>query len=169
MSRLIHSVFMLSAGALLAACASYDGRGLQPGASRVDDVTRTMGTPTAVYPEPEGEIREYARGPEGLHTFMAHFGRDGVLRRIDQVMAPEFFARVRAGMDAANVRALLGSPYYVTGFERRNEDVWDYRFRDLASTYIGRFHVVFDRSGGAVKSTLYTYEYYPDGPSTSKD
>ena len=39
---------------LIAGCASYDGRGLKPGVSSLDDVTQLMGEPAMRWQEPDG-------------------------------------------------------------------------------------------------------------------
>lgn len=149
---------------LLGGCASYDGRGLNSGASP-DEVQRVMGPPTAVHKLDQGEAWEYVRGPGGFHTYMARMV-DGRLQRIDQVLSAQFFDQVRPGMERAEVRRTLGTPYATTDFRRRDEEVWDYRFYNSTFDYVMRFHVVMDKPSGKVKSTLYTTEYPPDpGPS----
>ena len=39
------SLVLVAGAALVAGCASYDGRGLQPGVSSVDEVVSVMGKP----------------------------------------------------------------------------------------------------------------------------
>ena len=63
---------ILAGAVLLAGCASYDGRGLQPGVSSADDVMALMGTPAMQWQDADGRRQlAYPRGPEGLQTFMA--------------------------------------------------------------------------------------------------
>lgn len=146
---------------LVAACASYDGRGLQTGAS-AEAVHAVMGEPTATHAGTSGESWEYARGPQGNHTFMVRFDRDRRLLRVDQVLAFPFFDQVVAGMTADEVRRVLGTPLRSTAFPRRKELVWDYRWTDSPFDYLRYFHVVFDEAG-RVTSTMQTYEYFPSG------
>ncbi len=163
--------FSLLAAALavvvLGACVTYDGRGLRPGLSSPDDVRSAMGEPTAVHRAAAGETWEYARGPEGPHTYMLRFGGDGALLAIDQVLSAPYFERIEVGMDGEQVRRILGTPQRVSHFARRDELVWDYLWSDGNHDYRRYFHVVFDPSG-RVKSTLHTTEYPPSGPHSAR-
>lgn len=147
---------------LLAACASYDGRGLQPGVATGADVRALMGEPAAVHRGDAGEAWEYPRGPQGYHTFMVRLGADGRLAGIDQVFSERFFGRVVAGMGGDEVRRILGTPLRSVAFPARRERVWDYRWSDSPLDYTRYFHVVFDEAG-RVKATLHTTEYLPSG------
>lgn len=152
----------LAAAGLLAGCLSwYEGRGLTPGIATRADVVAVMGQPVASYPDASGEILEYDRGER---RFMARLGANGRLENIEQVYTRESFARVRAGMSPGEVNRALGIPYSATRFARRNETVWDYRFRDEVFDYVTYFHVAFDEARGTVKSTFYTREYLPASP-----
>lgn len=144
----------------LAACASYDGSGLQTGASG-DDIRSVMGEPGRVWPEADGGATwEYARGPQGLHTYMARLGSDGRLREIRQVLTSANFAGVRPGtMTREEVRRLLGAPAREIYFERRNEWVWDYRYMDEGTRYDYAFSVHFGPQGVVSRT-----ENLPDDP-----
>jgi hypothetical protein len=64
---------------LLAACASYNGRGLKPGVARLEDVLNVMGKPAMQWQEADGS-RQLAY-PRGIHTFMVDFGVEGKMKR----------------------------------------------------------------------------------------
>ena len=89
---------------LLAGCASYDGRGLRPGQSGENEVLGLMGSPAWQWRNADGSrLLAYPRGPMGVHTYMAHIGADGKLARIENVLTPEFFARIEAGLQVKDV------------------------------------------------------------------
>lgn len=144
----------------LAACASYDGAGLRPGASG-DEIRSAMGEPGTIWREADGGATwEYVRGPQGLHTYMARLGSDGRLREIRQVLNTGTFASIRPGTTTREeVRRLLGAPARELYFALKGEQVWDYRYFDEASRYDYAFSVHFD-SLGVVSGTVTT----PDDP-----
>jgi hypothetical protein len=133
---------------LLAGCASYDGRGLRPGVATDADVRQLMGTPAAVWREPDGGTTlAYPRGPAGLQTFMAHIGSGGKLTSIEQVLDEQHFRRVvTQQMTEQDVTRLLGPPYRTMRFAMRDEVAWDYRFYD-AWGYGSVFSVIFAADG----------------------
>lgn len=89
---------------LLAACAGYSGSELIDGVSGVDELIRVMGEPRMQWTESDGTRRlAYPRGPMGVHTYMALIGSDGTLRRIENVMDPQAFRRIEAGMNQDQV------------------------------------------------------------------
>jgi len=141
---------------LLSACASYDGRGLVAGQSSLEDVVLLMGAPAMQWTDVSG-LRQlaYPRGPMGVHTFMLFIGPDGKLLRIENVMQPATFARVKAGMSSEEVLRLLGPsvPAWTAYFDRRDELVWGWRFCDDWSQ-LSRFFVLFDGATKTVRSTL---------------
>ena len=64
----------------LAACASFDGRGLVPGQSTAADVESVMGAPAETRKMANGETwLYYPRQPYGRVTFVARLGPDGRL------------------------------------------------------------------------------------------
>lgn len=132
----------------LAACASFDGAGLRPGAS-ADEVRAAMGEPGTIWREADGGATwEYAHGPQGLETYMARLGSDGRLRDIRQVLNTETFASIRPGaMTREEVRRLLGKPARELYFERRDDHVWDYRYFDVVRGYEFAFSVHFNPLG----------------------
>lgn len=149
------SVFAIAA-VLLSGCASYDGRGLQPGVSSLDDVLATMGKPAMQWNDPDGRIQlAYPRGPAGTQTFMAFIDAQGRLERIEGVLDTKHFARILPGQsDQASILRLLGpsQPQWTMYFERRDELVWEWRICDDWSQ-VARFNVLFDGMSGIVRST----------------
>ena len=142
--------------ALLGGCASYDGRGLQPGVSRLDDIQRIMGEPALRWREADGGERlAYPRGPAGFHTFMLLLDKNGLLVSQDNVLQPKHFARLREGMTQDQVLRIIGPPYapWTVYFEARNELVWEWRYCDDWSEP-ARFNVLFDQSQGTLRTTM---------------
>ena len=151
---------------LLAACASYSGRGLVVGESGMDQVIAVMGQPRMQWTEADGAKRlAYPRGPMGVHTYMVLIGADGKLRRIENVLDPRVFRRIAAGMNEDQVLHALGppEPSWTAYFQRRDELVWEWRYCDEWGKW-ARFDVLFDGSRKVVRSTLSrTEDCGPDG------
>lgn len=150
--------FLLTAVSLLSlsACASYSGRGLQPGTATLPDVLATMGQPALQWQDTDGSQQlAYPRGPEGTQTFIVHVGADGRLEKIEGVLDSEHFARIENGKsDQVTVLRLLGpsQPQWTAYFERRDELVWEWRFCDSWNE-VARFDVLFDATTGIVRSS----------------
>ncbi len=141
---------------LFAGCASYDGRGLQPGVSRSEDIQEIMGTPAMHWPLLNGGERlAYPRGPAGFHTFMLETDKSGVLLSKENVLQPKHFARLREGMTQDEVLRIIGPPYapWTIYFEARDELVWEWRYCDDWSEP-ARFNVLFDQSKGTLRTTM---------------
>lgn len=149
---------------LLAACASYSGAGLAPGAAQLADVQARMGPPAMRWQDADGSVQlAYPRGPLGLHTYMVRLRPDGRLQRIANVLDEETFARIRAGMTEDEVLRLIGPPDHSRSayFKARDELAWEWRFREVYGNP-ARFVVLFDATAGRVRSTLILPEYYRD-------
>lgn len=142
---------------LLASCAAYDGRSLRAGVDTVDDVIRVMGPPAMQWTDPDGTRQlAYPRGPEAVHTYMAHIDAGGKLARIENVLDPVVFARIQPGMSPEAVQRMLGPTEPVTGityFPARDELVWEWRYCDSWSA-MERFYVLFDNTARTVRSTM---------------
>ena len=153
---------LLSAAAL-AACAGYGGN-LVPGTSRLEDVTRSMGPPAAQWREPDGSQRlAYPHGPEGMTTTMVSLGPDGTVRGVENVLDERHFAAVVPGKtDRDAILHMFGPPREKIGFDRSNEETWEYRFRNVY-TYPARFIVVLDRASGLVKTSMQFSDTIGDG------
>lgn len=122
----------LAIAALLAGCASYDGRGLVPGQSRAEDVQSLMGTPTEKIAAPgKDALWFYSRNPSGFHSYAVRIGPDGILRSIEQRLTVENLQKLRPGTTtASDTRQLLGPPWRVAAHARLGGESWDYRMYD---------------------------------------
>jgi hypothetical protein len=138
---------------LLVSCAAYDGRGLKPDESRLEDVLRIMGNPAMQWQDPDGS-RQLAY-PRGIHTFMVQIGADGKMQRIENVMHMKTFARIRPGMAKSQVLRILGpsEPSGTAYFKARDELVWEWRYCDEWNEP-ARFDVLFDGNKEVVRSTM---------------
>ena len=114
----------------LAGCASYDGRGLQPGVSTVAQVEALMGAPAERRVAADGgSVGVFARGPLGRHTYLVTFGADGVMRSIDQVLTYANADKVIPGSSTREqVRELLGPPSDISRLPRQEREVWEYKW-----------------------------------------
>ena len=141
---------------LIAACASYDGRGLRPGVATVAEVVGVMGEPAQRWREADGsEQLAFPRGPFGVHTYMAFFAPDGRLTRLENVLEARYFRQVRPGQDdLAAVSRLLGpsNPDMTVHFKARNEVVREWLFCSEWNR-LTWFDVSFDATSGLVRST----------------
>ncbi len=141
---------------LTTACASYDGRGLQPGVATIAEVVGQMGAPAMRWRDSDGsEQLAFPRGPAGTHTYMAFFAPDGRLLRIENVLESHHFGQIVAGRDdQAAILRLLGppNPAWTAYFEARDELVWEWLFCDDWSK-LARFDVLFDETSGLVRTT----------------
>ncbi|NJD26173.1 MAG: hypothetical protein FIB06_12290 [Betaproteobacteria bacterium] len=140
---------------LLSACASYDGRGLKPGASTEAQVIELMGQPAMRWQENDGSaVLAYPRGPSGTETFMVTIGRDGLMTAKENVLDLQHFARIQPGMSEQEVLRVLGpsQPGWTANYPARNETVWEWRYcNDFSQA--SRFDVIFDSASGQVKTT----------------
>ena len=150
----IMSFQAINAGIVLfSGCASYDGRGLQPGVASEAEVRQRMGAPAAVWPEAGGaSLLSYPRGPMGLNTYMVRIDRNGRLDAIEQVLDRTHFDRVRRGMNKENVSRLIGPPGEIKVFQTPKLLYWNYRYRDAWET-VSIFSVIFG-ADDTVDSTM---------------
>lgn len=139
-------------GALLALLGCDRTGELRPGVSTAAEVQTKMGKPAMEWREGDNRVWDYPFTPEGTRNYMLTIGPDDVLRAMDQVLTPENFARVRPGMTRDEVRRLLGKPASVVVFERKGEEVWDWKLPSLPNT-VSRFNVHFGVADGRVTTT----------------
>ena len=133
----------------LAACAGFDGRGIQPGAS-INEVDALMG-PAADKRTRDGETwLYYPRQPYGYATYVARFDRDGRLLALEQRLTDENVAKIERNKSTReDVRDLMGPPYTDVKFERMQRDIWEYRYHSLQSTVPYALYVQFSPDGVA--------------------
>jgi hypothetical protein len=150
--------------ALLAGCASIDGRTLEPGKSTAKEVTSLMGEPAMDVKRPSGETLLYfPRHPWGRKTYVATIGPDGRLRGIDQRVTYDNIHSVRAGMRKEEVRELLGPPREITRLPRQQRDVWEFPW--LHGNREKRVLWVQFSDDGVVRETIERHDYQdePEG------
>ena len=143
----------LAAAALAAALLALAGcdrqriAKLEEGVATEADVKREFGEPLAVFNQPDGSRTfEYARQPEGQTNYFIVIGADGKMSALRQVLKPSEFAKVRPGLDKAEVRKLLGRPAKTQRFDLKpDEEHWDWRWLDGQQAKL--FSVTFDRDG----------------------
>lgn len=155
---------------VLSGCASYDGRGLQPGISSMTEVEASMGPAAMAWEESDGtKVLAFPRGPAGYHTYLARFAADGRLRDVRNVLDTKTFACVSEGMTQEEVMHLIGPPVptWTVYFSSRDELVWQWRFCDDWAEP-ARFNVFFAGENGKVTKTMATPERFSE-PSFWRD
>ncbi|HEY8359047.1 MAG TPA: outer membrane protein assembly factor BamE [Ramlibacter sp.] len=120
---------------------------LEEGVATEADVRRQFGQPHASWPESDGGTTfEYSRQPEGQVAYMITIGPDGRMSALRQVLRPSEFSRIVPGMDAQQVRRLLGRPATTARYALRpGEEHWQWRWLDGQAPRV--FTVTFDRAG----------------------
>ena len=125
---------------------------LKPGTSTATEVRSVMGNPTFEWKAPDGSYTwEFARGPEGVVTYMVDIGPDNVLRAIRQVLTQEYFAKIQPEMSRDAVRKLLGRPGQTMPFPNLQEEVWSWKYEQSPGN--PWFFNVHFAPGGPVKRT----------------
>lgn len=129
---------------LLAGCAMRT----PPNPGDPQDVVQSkLGTPTAVYTDGAIRTLEYATGPMGQFTWMAHLGADGRLTSYEQVLTSEKFASIKIDHATKNeVLRTIGRPAERSRVAMENYEVWSYRYKE-AGVWNSLMHVHFDGQG----------------------
>jgi len=144
MKNLAFTTIFTGALAGLTACA-----GLQPpdpGASSAAVESR-LGPPTAIYRNGDDTVLEYAKGPAGQFTWMAHMGPDDRLKSFEQVLTAEKFATIQPRKDTKEtVLHTFGRPAEHLHFVSVDGDVWAYRYKEQLA-WNSMMYVEFDRKG----------------------
>jgi hypothetical protein len=144
--RRITTTILLTTQVFLAGCASMMGPPLLPGDS-IDTVKLKLGEPTATYSAGPEQLLEYATGPMGQFTWMAHIGADGRLVLLEQVLTGEKFATIQVGSAThEDVLRAIGRPAEKSYLPLRDFEVWSYRYKE-AGVWNSMMHVHFDRAG----------------------
>ena len=124
---------------------------LEEGVSTEADVRARFGEPENVWDTPAGRVFEYNRQPQGQKNYMITIGADGRMRALRQVLTPENFAKVNAGMGMEDLRRLLGKPARRTPYPLRNETEWEWRWMQPPSSPMV-FIAVLDADQRVVRS-----------------
>ena len=110
-----------------------------------------FGEPENVWDTPAGRVLEYNRQPQGQKNYMITIGADGRMRALRQVLTPENFAKVNAGMGMEDLRRMLGKPARRTPYPLRNETEWEWRWMQPPSSPMV-FIAVLDADQRVVRS-----------------
>lgn len=147
---------LLSAVLALAGCDHVALGRLEPGRSTVEDVRRELGEPSFTWQEGDGgQTLEYAGVPDISKNQMIAIDRNGVLLEVRQVVTDENFRRVDRGMNKDQVRRLLGKPYSVEYFVRKQQEVWDWKAQVTSGgEQDWRFNVHFGADGAVEEVSL---------------
>ena len=112
-----------------------------------DAVIAKFGAPTGVHQAPGGQVLEYATGPFGQETWMAHIGADGKLSAFEQVLTGEKFATLKIGTATRDeVLRTLGRPAERSYLALPDLEVWSYRYKENG-IWNAMMHAHFDRAG----------------------
>jgi hypothetical protein len=125
------TLIVLCLAAALAACASFDGRGLMPGQSTAADVESVMGAPAEIRKMTNGETwYYYPRQPYGRMTFVARLAPDGRLLAVEQRLTDENIAKIIPNTTRAEqVRDLFGPPWSTMHVARMDRDIWTWHMK----------------------------------------
>lgn len=150
--------------AVLAGCASYDGRGLVAGKSTGAEVEGLMGKPAERTSNADGSSTwYYPRGPYGRHTYAATVGADGVMRGIEQRLTPENVKKlVRGETTAKQARELFGPPNRIARAARFPVDVWEYRTLDYQEKRVLWIEFSDD---GILRGVIEMHDFESDEPT----
>jgi hypothetical protein len=127
MKRIIAPALVAS----LAACASFDGRGLVPGQSTAAEVEQVMGAAADKRTAAGGEtVYYFPRLPWGYATYAARIAPDGRLIALEQRLTTENTAKLKPGVTRADeVRELLGPPFEPMKQALSGKEIWTYPMR----------------------------------------
>lgn len=141
-------VLSLVLAGLLAACAG--ARGLVPTQSTLAEVRASLGSPTDIRFDQNGEeLWEYARGPMGTETYLIRAGKDGRVNAVTQLLTEEQFGKIVPGqMTKAEVRHLLGRPSDQAFLHNGTSWTWRVDLKPQTGHFVVRFgpsDVVLDK------------------------
>lgn len=141
----------LAGALLLAGCDEQRAAKLEEGVSTEADVRRQFGEPVDVYQNADGSrTLDYPRQPEGQSNVYITIGADGKMSSLRQLLNPANFVKIQPGQSGDEVRKILGRPGKVTPFALKQQEVWDWRWRDGQIDKV--FSVTFDAQGRVVSS-----------------
>jgi hypothetical protein len=139
---------------VLAGCAtSGGGEKLIPGQSTSADVQTAMGAPKEQITNAAGEsVWFYPTAPNGRKTFAVRMRPEGTVVAVEQRLTQEYWGRIAPGATTKDVRDLLGPPSYVSHWQARGVDEWDYRV--LHENRLHDLLVEFSSAGVVNKTSL---------------
>ena len=155
LSRRCAGVLLAASLLGLAACDPQAIKELEEGVSTEADVVARFGQPERVWNGAGGtRIFEYNRQPEGTQNYMISIGPDGKMSALRQVLNPDNFRRVQAGMGVEEVRQMLGKPAKQVPYPLKREVIWSWRFLDTSDSAKKMFHVVFSPDYRVVRTEV---------------
>ncbi len=117
----------ITAAALAAGCASFDGSSLVPGKSTAAEAEALMGAPA--------ERLETAGGakvlfyPQVRETYAVVVGTDGLVRTVERRRTSANLAKLVPGTTSSKqVREIFGPPGHEARSDRQRRDVWEYPY-----------------------------------------
>jgi len=120
----------LASLASITACDPQRVAQREEGVSTEVEVRQQFGDPVTITAQADGSrVFDYPRQPEGWTNYVITIGPDGKMSSLRQLLSPDNFARVQPGLGMAEVGTLLGRPAQVKRYELKNEEVWDWRFK----------------------------------------
>lgn len=151
----------LFASAVLLGCAVPEWQ--KPGTPAAE-LLQSMGQPTLRVPLADGAERWlYSRQPMGQQVYHLVFDDRARLVRVDQVLVPEHFNRLRVGeADRQQVLNYFGPAALVERVSSFRGDIWTYRFHENGADR--QAHVFLDPQG-IVQRVMYTDELRRDDDS----
>jgi len=153
----------VAAFALLAGCASYDGRTLVAGQSTTADVEALMGPPAEKVARTDGgNALYYPRGPSGRHTYVVTVDAKGTVLGVDQRLTAANAMKLMTGTTTAReVRELFGPPGTVSHYARQDREVWEYKWKDVEDKRV--FWMQFS-SDGILREAINSHDFDSDPP-----
>jgi hypothetical protein len=154
----LQTLVVIIAALCIAACASFSS--IKPGQTLGSEVIARQGTPTRIWPEPDGgRTLEYSMQPFGVTNHMVRVGADDRVQSVENTLAEAGLARVHTGMTREEIGHLLGTPRSKVTYRLSGEEVWDWTIPDIIPNQIQRFNVHFI-DGKVVRTS--TTPVYPD-------
>ena len=138
----------------LTACDPQRIEKLEEGVATEADVRKQFGDPVTVTVEADGSrTMDYPRQPEGWTNYVIKIGPDGKMSSLRQLLNPDNFAKVKPGLSQQEVRNMLGRPAKTMPFALKQEEVWDWRFKQHGQES-KMFSVTFDAAGKVVSAAV---------------
>jgi outer membrane protein assembly factor BamE (lipoprotein component of BamABCDE complex) len=144
--RWLLSLAAIAVAVLFSACDEQRAQKLTEDVSTEADVRAQFGEPKTVVIGPDGsKLLDYPRQPEGFANYRIVIGADGKMKSLRQLLNPDNLAKVQAGQQSMQVQELIGMPARKQRYELKNEEVWEWRWRDGQQAKV--FFVTFDANG----------------------
>jgi hypothetical protein len=154
---ILPAIFLLAS---LAGCAAMFPPDVAVGEPESSLIAK-RGQPTHRYRVGNDQILEYATGPWGQKTWMAHVGPDGRVSSFEQVLTTQKFGAIKVGESTkTDVLHTIGTPSDTSYLSLTDLEVWTYPYKE-SDVWNSLMHVHFDRSG-VVRKMM-------NGPDPSRD